>query len=320
MASLKKLFTSGQQKFLKETGVFILDILYNAVIIVLLVVLIRTFLISPFRVIGSSMADTLHNSEFILINKLSYRLWEPGRGDPIVFKPPITNKYPQKFERTVKTDASGMATLDLKDLHSAKQSELCKKALIQKFWFCQESAALEDLVYFRPSDASSFSDAAWRTAQKQSITSQDLATGTLVLKALPSTVYDVRIYDHAGPEFFVKRIIGIPGDTIKIENGRVYLKKPGELVFTEIDEPYLNAENRFQTFFPQKLGTNEFTVPAGHYFTLGDNRNHSNDSRSWFSPIDQSFTPFVSKSDISGRVLIVLWPLLNLRLIPSANL
>ena len=64
----KKSSAKGDRKEpLKEIGLFFADILYNAVIIIVLVVLIRSFLISPFRVIGSSMADTLHNNEFILI-------------------------------------------------------------------------------------------------------------------------------------------------------------------------------------------------------------------------------------------------------------
>ena len=85
---------SDRREPLKEIGLFLSDILYNAVIIIVLVVLIRSFLISPFRIIGSSMADTLQNNEFILIDKLNYHLGKPDRGDPIVFLPPITNKYP----------------------------------------------------------------------------------------------------------------------------------------------------------------------------------------------------------------------------------
>ncbi|MFH0820499.1 MAG: signal peptidase I, partial [Candidatus Peregrinibacteria bacterium] len=92
---------SAPRRLFHEAALFLLDILYNAIIIILLVVLIRSFLISPFRVIGSSMADTLASNEFILIDRLSYRLGVPQRGDAIVFRPPITNKYGPKFEETI---------------------------------------------------------------------------------------------------------------------------------------------------------------------------------------------------------------------------
>jgi signal peptidase I len=62
------------KKFLKELGLFVADILYNAIVIIVLVVLIRGFLISPFRVVGSSMSDTLQNKEFILIDNSVMRL------------------------------------------------------------------------------------------------------------------------------------------------------------------------------------------------------------------------------------------------------
>ena len=60
--SIKKYFN---KRPLKEIGLFILDILYNAVIIIILVALIRSFIIAPFKVVGSSMSDTLKNNEFI---------------------------------------------------------------------------------------------------------------------------------------------------------------------------------------------------------------------------------------------------------------
>lgn len=64
----------------------------NILIIIGIVVLVRTFLVSPFAVVGSSMESNLHNGNLILVDKITYRLSSPKRGDVIVFYPPV-NRY-----------------------------------------------------------------------------------------------------------------------------------------------------------------------------------------------------------------------------------
>ena len=313
---------SPVKRILKEVGLFAADILYNAVIIIILVILIRTYLISPFRVVGSSMADTLQSNEFILIDKLSYRLGEPERGDPVVFKPPITNKYPQKFEEVVVTDKNGEGSLDLKGLITNKSVIYCQNRIMKSFWFCKERAQEGDIVYYRPinDDAGSRLDLTWKNSEKKNISAKDIENQKITINGKPEMSYLVRIYSKSGPEYFVKRIIGIPGDIIKIDNGRVYLKTPESKDFVELDEKYLNDENKNSTYFSQSIGSNTIVVPEGYYFMMGDNRNHSNDSRSWFSPIDEQYTPFVPKDDLNGKVLVVLWPLNGIRFIPGQDL
>ena len=305
---------------LKEIGLFVVDILYNAIIIIILVVLIRTFLISPFRVVGSSMVDTLHDNNFILIDKLSYRLKEPKRGDPIVFRPPITNKYPPKFEKIIQIKQNGEGQLDLKHLKSTKDVTYCKNKIFDRLWFCQNAVRNDDLIFYHPvqkKDGDN-SEIIWGNAFKKIISDQEVANKNLQIQGEPNQNYIIRIYDSVGPEYFVKRIIGVPGDTIKIENGRVYIKN-NEGIFKEAKEKYLNQDNKNFTYLLQQEDSAEFKVPEGHYFTLGDNRRHSNDSRGWFSPITKERASYVPIENISGKVLVVLWPLKSIHFIPSVN-
>lgn len=308
--------------FSKETGLFIADILYNAVIIAILVILIRSFLISPFKVLGSSMEDTLQNKEFILIDKISYLIGDIERGDPIVFLPPITSRDTPKFEKVVTVDSSGMGTFDFKGLSKNKGSNFCQKFLARSLWFCKESIQAEDIVYFTPQKETlnSTKEIDWEQVKTSTITKKEESQGFFEIKGEPGQTFTVRIYNPMGSEYFVKRVIGVPGDTVKIDNGRVYLKGHEDEDFFQIDESFLNEENLNKTFINSlKHRQNVYEVPEGEYFVMGDNRNHSNDSRGWLEPITQEPSPFVPKENISGKVLIVLWPITDLRLIGSAE-
>lgn len=89
-------------------------------------------------------------------------------------------------------------------------------------------------------------------------------------------------------EIFVKRICGVPGDLIEINDGRVYIN--GELY----PEPFLAEEAKPLSFGP-------FQVPEGCYFMLGDNRNHSSDSRYWSNT-------YVQREKILGKAYWVYYP------------
>jgi len=74
--------------FLKKLGQFILDTIQAIVLALSIFIIVYLFLFQPHQVKGSSMFPTLHNGEFLLTNKISYRFHPPERGDIIVFKAP----------------------------------------------------------------------------------------------------------------------------------------------------------------------------------------------------------------------------------------
>jgi len=149
----------------------LIEVLKIIGIVFVVAVLIRYFLFQPFVVEGSSMEPAYHSGEYLFIEKVSYRVNEPERGDVIVFK------YPNN----------------------------------------------------------------------------------------PSINY-------------IKRIIGLPGETISIKEGRVYINDQ------LLSEPYLTPETK-TIVDKDPSASYEITLPKDNYFVMGDNRDHSSDSRSgWLLP------------------------------------
>ena len=244
------------------------------------------------------------------------------RGDPIVFLPPATSKDKPKFEEMVSVKGAGAGIFDFSELRKTKDATYCNESVLEVFWFCKDKVKAGDLIYYAPQEKVSGSSATqtnWGLVRQHMIDKKDYKAGSIVIEGEEDTVYTLRVYSSKGPEYFVKRVIGIPGDEVKIDGGRVYLKTPEDDDFWQINEPFLNSENLNRTYISQKNRQNTYEVPTGHYFVMGDNRNHSNDSRSWLEPITQDPFPFVPEANVSGKVLVVLWPITNLRLIKSAD-
>jgi len=121
---------------------------------------------------------------------------------------------------------------------------------------------------------------------------------------------------------FIKRVIAVPGDTIRISDGIVYRNgKP-------LDEPYENEPPNYDLQIrgysiyidgvaldparadipPPSLWQKPDRVPKGFYFVLGDNRNYSDDSHVW---------GFARLASFTGRAFLILWPLTHFSLIHS---
>ena len=109
---------------------------------------------------------------------------------------------------------------------------------------------------------------------------------------------DIIVFHYQGTvtEDYIKRVIGLPGDTVDIGNGIVRVNGQA------ITEPYIAD-------LPGYTGT--WKVPEGELFVLGDNRNHSSDSHDW---------GFVEQEWVVGKAIIVYWPIDRIRVLISPDL
>lgn len=171
------------KEFFKETGSFIGETAKIVVVSLLIILPIRYFIVQPFFVRGDSMVPSFHNSDYLIIDEISYRFENPGRGEVVVFR------FPQ--------DKS---------------------------------------------------------------------------------------------QYYIKRIVGLPEETVEIKNGQVVISNKDNPAGFVLNEPYLdqNTPGDMKT----KLDENE-------YFVLGDNRGASSDSRRW-GPLPQHL--------IIGRTWLRMWP------------
>ncbi len=180
---------------------YIYDIVKTAVFVLIFALVVRTFLIQPFIVDGSSMEPTFHDQEYLMVEKLGTTVKKPVRGDIIVFRYPLQ----------------------------------------------------------------------------------------------PSLNY-------------VKRIVGVPGDRVVIGGGKVKIYNNDHPNGLELKEAYLLSGA--QTLVRNELVEQSWVVDKGGYFVMGDNRDHSDDSRSW---------GLVPSKNVIGKVWITVYPLANFGLVEHAE-
>lgn len=174
----------------------IIEFIQTAVVFAAIGTTIYLFIAQPHKVSGSSMFPTLHTGDYIITNKVNYRLNDPKRGEIIVFKNPREE-------------------------------------------------------------------------------SQD----------------------------FIKRIIGLPGDKVRVEKGHIFVND------VQLNESYLISSVITLPGSFLKEDSDEI-VSKDHYIVIGDNRLASSDSREW---------GFISREEIIGQAFFRYWPLISIGLIKSAQ-
>lgn len=104
--------------------------------------------------------------------------------------------------------------------------------------------------------------------------------------------FDIIIFKYPDDEsqLFIKRIIGLPGETVEIRDGHIYINGS--------DTPLEDVETKE----PMEGSFGPYTVPEDCYFVMGDNRNNSRDSRYWEHT-------FVTEDEILGKAVFRYWPL-----------
>ena len=97
---------------------------------------------------------------------------------------------------------------------------------------------------------------------------------------------------------YIKRVIGMPGDTVEMKSGVLYINGK------KVDQPFINTEalvkqTVFMDDFTLESLTGESKIPEGKYFVLGDNRGVSKDSR---------MIGFIDRSAMEGKAVFTIWP------------
>jgi signal peptidase I len=234
-------FTEYELEETNKTFKIFINFFRDLVIILLIVVLIRTFLVTPFRINWSSMESSYHDKEYILVDKFSY------------------------LDLTEEAFSKRMNWNDISSTITNTWNSVIQNSL-WKIWIKVWDPTRGDVVVITP-------------------------------------------HVDKNREYYIKRVIGLPGDTIRFSSGLVYIKKVDTENFIEIHEPYLSLANSWHTYLPEYIEWDQFRIPDWSYWIMWDNRNNSADSRTCFRNCigADANAHFIKRRDILGKVLLNFW-------------
>ena len=121
---------------------------------------------------------------------------------------------------------------------------------------------------------------------------------------------DVLVMNSQGlNETIIKRCIGIEGDTVRVDYNTQKVTVNGKEIKNDyINEPMEDLMGEFSPEYVVEQGVYEYKVPEGKVFVMGDNRNHSTDSRCMKDQMNTRYVGFVDVDDILGKVVLRLYP------------
>ena len=140
--------------------------------------------------------------------------------------------------------------------------------------------SIQTYIVYGPSMEPNFTEDEWIIVNKLAYKLGDIHRGDIIV-----------FYPPISPnQRFIKRVIAFPGESVEVKNGKVIVYKTDGTVLT-LDEPYIK--------YPATHNSVKRTVPEGHYFVMGDNRDNSEDSRDgWYAASEK----------IVGKAWIDVWP------------
>jgi len=126
---------------------------------------------------------------------------------------------------------------------------------------------------------------------------QEPKRGDVVILKVPPKGLELQHVDQSKTVFYIKRIIGLPGETVSVNGDEIKISKTATSSGTVLSEPYIYIDKNIQSSF-SNIKVN-VSLGEGEYFVMGDNRHNSSDSRLWGG---------LNKSNIRGRVFLRLFP------------